>query len=258
LARERFDEAIPYFKEAIEWSEMVLGHEDYGTVKCVQSLVTLLGRQRRIGEAVYYLDRWHKTILNLAEDEDTIETRVHMGIAFHKVGRVEEALRLIEGAVRWTRNVSDREGTPHPKLAGRLVTYANLLDQRGHHPEAEGLIREALDVEQRAYGEQSGPVAIRYAQLADYLCGYNRRDEAAGWYEVSVTTMMDIFGVEHEQTQGVAEKLIDCLLAMCAAEPPGKDRQDRIVSHIGRARHWGTCILGTSHTVMNKVRNFEF
>ena len=199
-----------------------------------------------------------ETILELPETEEIVETKVHMGIAFQTVGRVEEALRLIEGAVRWTRKVSDREAVPHAKLSGRLVTYANLLDQRGHHPEAEGLIREALDVEQRAHGDQSGPVAIRYTQLADYLRAYGRHDEAAGWYEVSATIMMDVFGTEQEQTQSVAEKLVECLLEMCQKEASDADGQERIVSHLGRARHWGKTILGARHPLLNKVRNFAF
>ena len=134
---DQLDAAIPFMKEAIEWSDMVLGHSDERTIRRVQDIVLALGRLRRIGEAVYYLDRWHETILELPETEEIVETKVHMGIAFQTVGRVEEALRLIEGAVRWTRKVSDREAVLHAKLSGRLVTYANLLDQRGHHPEAE-------------------------------------------------------------------------------------------------------------------------
>lgn len=258
MQTEQIEAAIPFLKESIEWSDTVMGHGHEQTIRRVQDIVLALGRLRRIGEAVYYLDRWHETILVLPESEEIVETKVHMGIAFQTVGRVEEALRLIEGAVRWTRKMSDKEAVPHPKLSGRLITYANLLDQRGHHPEAEGLIREALDVEQRAHGEQSGPVAIRYGQLADYLRAYGRHDEAAGWYEVAVTMMLDVFGAEQEQTNAVAEKLVECLLEMCQKEGTNAEGRERIVSHLGRARHWGKTILGTRHPLITKVRNFAF
>jgi len=257
VSADRLEEAVPYLKESVEWFDVNVGHDAFSTVNEVQQLVTVLGRLRRIGEAVHFLDRWHEAILALPDSEDAMETRVHMGIAFHTVGRTEEAYRLVESAVRWTRTQSDTEGAPHAKLSGRLITLANLLDQRGHKPEAEGLIREALDVEQRAHGEQSGPVAIRYGQLADYLRGYGRGDEAAGWYEVAVTTMLDVFGPDHDQTEGTTERLVECLLEMCQAEPHGNERQDRIVAHLGRARHWCKLVLGNDHPLMNRVRNFE-
>jgi hypothetical protein len=257
MDQSQWDEAVPFLKESIEWFEQVWGHDDAQTLDQVQTLVALLGRLRRIGEAVHVLDRWHNALLALPEGEQSVETRVHMGIAFHTVGRLEEALRLVKDAVRWTRTQSDTEGVPHVKLAGRLVTLANLIDQRGHQAEAEGLIRESLDVEQRIYGEQSGPVCIRYSQLADYLSGLDRGDEAAGWYEVAVTTMVDVFGVEHVQTQGTTQRLVECLLTLCDGVPAGADRQDRIVAHLGRARHWSRLVLGPDHALMNRVRNFE-
>ena len=56
MQTDQLDAAIPFMKEAIEWSDMVLGHSraDHSARSryCVGS-----GRLRRIGEAVYYLDR---------------------------------------------------------------------------------------------------------------------------------------------------------------------------------------------------------
>lgn len=250
-------EALKLMNEALDWSVETRGREDVRTIRWVQAIVSLLAHMRRIGEAVYYLDGWHDALLALPEDGPAVETRVQMGVAYHSIGRTEEAYRLIDAAVNWTREHQEGPETPHLRLSSRLVLLATLMDTRGHTLECEGLLHEALDADQRLHGMHSAQTAIRYAQLAEYCCRYSRYAESIGWFEMAVTSYLEVFGTDDERTQAVGEKLVSQLVDLAKREAAREGGRSEGLLHLDQARHWGLKLFGGKHPVMNLVRNTE-
>jgi serine/threonine-protein kinase len=67
----------------------------------------------------------------------------------------------------------------HPRLAEVLVSFAELLIDRGRPEEAEVQLREALAIRREQFGEADGRVAEAKRVLAEALTAQGRHAEAA-------------------------------------------------------------------------------
>jgi len=251
------DEAIELLKESLTLHIDQLGKDSQLSLRRARVLIRVLNQQRRFGETVYILDEFGGLLMSDLKEPQAAELRAHMAVAFYDTGRAEVALREIEHAVRITRTLVDEDGLPDAALAGRLITWARMLEDRGHRSQAEGLMKEALDVDIQVYGPDSAQVGLRYATLGELCRHYGRLEEALGWMEAGASILVEQLGKQDEQACMAVEHLVEGLLAY--TEYARDELKDNAMAHqlLDNARHWTVEVLGLQHSHMRVIREFE-
>lgn len=143
--------------------------------------------------------------------ENIARVGFELGCALLRVHRREEGIRRMREALEWTRAVSDQTGRPHPELAQRLTHWADLEIEQGHASQAEGLLREAVEVETRVSGTASPQTARRQAELGTLLARMGRTDEALGYLATASSLLASTEGCEVPATLAATEATLGLL-----------------------------------------------
>ncbi|HHO54281.1 MAG TPA: tetratricopeptide repeat protein [Deltaproteobacteria bacterium] len=171
---------------------------------------------------------------------------LELGLALLGSGGAQEGIRLVEASVRWTRGARGPGGEPHPALADRLATLARLRLARGRADEAEGLLLEALDVEQQRSGDTGHRVALRYVALGRMCANSGRIDEALGWLEPASSLLMSSLGPGDDRTVSAVEAYVAGLLERARCASTGRDRA-LVAELVGQGLHLAEPVLGRDH-----------
>jgi tetratricopeptide (TPR) repeat protein len=176
-------------------------------------------RARTLGRVLSGLERHSESILPLRQARSASQASGDrasaaasgflLGVALYRCGTVEEGVRLVDEAVRWTRAERGPGGAHHRELPDRLTSWSALLLDRGRVDEAEGVLREALEVSGRLYGDQSVQVALRTAALGGLSARLGRVDEAMAWLEAAASLLRSTAGDSSVHTRQVVITLIE-------------------------------------------------
>jgi tetratricopeptide (TPR) repeat protein len=255
IRRGRVEDALPLLTEAWERYRDMYGVRDPRTVARAQTLASLLVAEGREAEAIPVM----RVVLEAATRSDDGEARAQaafqLGVALENAGKREEAMRLVEDALRWSRDHGSAAG-PHPELSTRLSQVSRMVLRRGRPQEAEGLLMEALEADRRTYGEASAEVAVRYANLGHLCAQLGRRPEAMGWLEPAASLLRSNLGDEHPHTRFAVEELIRLWIE------EGKDgvrRRDYRYARdvLIRARDLARPVFGDKHWTIAEIRKFN-
>ena len=248
LRRGKGAEAAPLLKEAWDRYRGLHGASDPRTLARARMLATTLVQLERFGEALPVLRNVHQAAIDEKDDEKRVLLAFQLASALEAAGKLEEASRLADDGIRWTR----ANGDPHPDFPARITLASQLASKRGRFHEAEGFLREALDVEARIHGEASAETGQRHSRLALFLLSQGRLEEARGHFEVAVTVLRSTLGAEAWQTKYAAEALVDILVAEAKR---AKDSGDAIfaVEILEHARRIAIPILGARHKMTLEI-----
>ena len=204
----RPEDAVPLLREAHALNRDRFGPLHARTLASAQALADTLTSLDRHGEAEPVLRDLHEVALKSGDRERIAATAFQLGVGLYRLKQGEEGYRTIESSIRMTRDLGD----PHPALSSRLVTWSKLLRSRRHLDEAEGVLKEAIEAEERLYGADSPQVAARYLDLVEYLVGMGRNHEAMGWVDPAYNLLRGELGVAHPLTHRAAHALSLLLL----------------------------------------------
>ncbi len=112
-------------------------------------------------------------------------------------GAYDEALQNAELAVAMAR---DAFGDEHPATATALYHVAMCHDYAGRKEQTLATLREALRIEDAAFGPAHVQVARTSAMLGHVLLGMGRPEEAAEPLEHARSVLESIFGPDHRET----------------------------------------------------------
>ena len=134
-----------------------------------------------------------------------------LGMALESLGEREEAYRLIDRAVRLSRQLQRSTGEPRASMARWLDGFAGLLMQRSRSGEAEGLLLEAVECERALHGDVSVQTGERHLQLARYYFGVGRRAEAVGRLEAGSSVLRAVRGDDDHRVRRIVGEFVDVL-----------------------------------------------
>jgi tetratricopeptide (TPR) repeat protein len=252
LAHGRAELAIPLLNEAVAQYRSQLGPDHPSTIARIRTSAAALQTAGRWRDAIpLWREAW-KWLADAGDVEARAAVAFELGIALEQVEQRDEAFRMLEESVRWTRQAGD----PHPQLAARLSAFANAELRRGRAGVAEGLLQEALEVERRLSGDGSERVAERYASLGGLLATPGRIDEALGWLDTGASLLRARAGDADPRTRGVVETLVGLLLARAVIALEARDRDYAAVA-LDRAWELAPPVLGHVHEKTRKIRDLR-
>jgi tetratricopeptide (TPR) repeat protein len=255
LRLKKVDEALPLLREA--WLSYLdnLGPDHPLTAARAQTLANVLNKLKLYREAAPVL----REVLRIAridgDREKVANAGFDLGVALRHAFKKEEGLRLIEEALRYTRE-SGNMITPHPALPSRATMFANILVEKGRYDQAEGLMNEALEAEKVLFGEHSVEVAGRYAALGFFAHQRGRNEHALGWLDVATALLRSTVGDEDPKTLRVAELQVKLMVRQAKY---AREKRDRLLAKelITRAKRLAVPVLGANHELCAEIEKLE-
>lgn len=241
LARGDVEGALPLLRSAWEQSASRPWRLGVG-----RALGRALVRQSLHSQAVTVL---RMVVEEEHRDEAAADASMLLATALEAQQHPDEALRMVELAVQTTREMD----AAHPTLAHRLSVWARMAFTRGHRTEAEGLLREAVDLDESRYGNDSPEVARRYAELGRLVLALGREEEALGWLEPATGLLRRHLGEEAELTRQTAEAMAAGLMG-CAEGAARQGDKDLALYYADRVLGLAGVLVPMENSAVRKAK----
>jgi tetratricopeptide (TPR) repeat protein len=209
-AKERYRDAEPLFRRALEIFEAKLGPGHPDTVQSLNDLACILKDQGKYGEAEPFFRR----ALEIREVElgpchpDTAASLHNLACLLAAQGRCDDAEPLCKRALK----VREAElGPCHPETAWSLNDMASLLKTQGRYGEAEPLFRRALAIREAELGPCHPLTARSCNKLASLFEAQGKYSDAEPLYRHAVKVLEDELGADHPRTSGFRSSLVRLL-----------------------------------------------
>jgi tetratricopeptide (TPR) repeat protein len=242
-------EAVPLLREALELTARLEGPGSPRAQARGHMLGTVLNQLERYKEAVEVLRPVHAAAP--VDPEVRASVAFELGLALDRTGAKEEGLRRIEESLRLTRALGD-----HPSLANRVTLMAQLHADRSRLEEAEGLLREATEIDRRRFGDASAEAAIRQAALGQFLARFGRKDEAVGLLDSACSLLRSTAGDADPRTVAVVELATGLVADQVASAAARKDRE-LASALVRRGLSLAEPVLGPAHARTRRLRELR-
>jgi len=178
----------------------------------------------KLGESLTYrtyseakLDFLRDDLKHLTDVKQRIEQRLRIADLFHVLARWNEAEKQLDIAKHEAENLEDPGAT-----AGVLNDLAQLLQATNRLEEAEPLMRQALQIDEKSFGPDHPDVARDLNNLAQLLKATNRMEEAESLMRRVIEIFQKSLGENHPNVAVSLNNLAQLLKAtnrMEEAEP---------------------------------------
>lgn len=248
--KDELADARRYLLEAWEYHKRRFGIGHPHTRRIARSACGVLSRLKIYGESVEIWRAIYENDRDSGNQSRVADSSFELGIALHGLGKIDEATRMIDGALRWTREA----GRPHADLPRRLTVWSTLMIEKGRANEAEGLLLEALEAEKVLFGDSSPEVAKRYVSLG-HLCAQQRRNgEAMGWLDPAASLLRSSRGDQHPDTHMAVRYLVEVLVTETGDALNQGDRE--LASRLWeRAVELALPVLGSDHQLSRDLQS---
>jgi tetratricopeptide (TPR) repeat protein len=187
LNRDSYDEAEKLLRRAIEIRKRNHADGDPGHVTTLVVLGKVLGKKKRLHEAITVFDQ----ALAIREKD--------LGLEHHGLIRVLQEYSLLLNQhqqyaqvvplVRRTLQLFEQNlGKDHPLVAQELTALGNALYLAREMKEAEEVTLRALALREKLHGKVHAKVAVAQNNLAQLLRNTDRREEAESWFLKAMRT----------------------------------------------------------------------
>jgi len=245
--------ALTLHREAYDLTRDQLGPAHPRTLRRAEALGMAYARLGRFDQVVEALRPVYASLVSKPMDARGARVAFELGLALSRTGVVEEGTRCVEASVRWTRAQQGEQGRPHPDLPNRLTEWAHLQARRGRRDETEGLLLEALEAEQRLFGDDAIEVAQRYLELGHLCARQGRLDEALGWLSPAASLHRTLLGDDDPITRGAVQAQLDVLVVKATRVLDLRDRalaRELLTAGLEQAGP----VLGFDHASVRKAR----
>lgn len=137
------------------------------------------------------------------------EVRAIIGVTYLRLGRYEEAEKLLRAALKI---LEGSLGGEHPDIAATLNSLGVLRQERGDFKEAESLQSRALAILRKKYGDQNQDVLSTQSNLALLCQDMGRNEEAAKLMRKTLASDRKILGNQHSNVASDLANLGNLLL----------------------------------------------
>jgi tetratricopeptide (TPR) repeat protein len=195
-SKAKYLEAESLLRDALAFSETILGPDHPHVATCLSSLALLLKETSCLAEAEPLLHR------ALAIDEANYGPE-HPNIAIrlnNLASLLAHSMRLAEAEPLYRRALAIAEAyyePTNPAVVRVINNLAQLLHDKGCLAEAEPLMRRALAIDEENFGRGHPDVAIRLNNLASLLRDMKRHTEAEPLYRDALAIDEASYGLDH-------------------------------------------------------------
>jgi len=207
-AEGRYQEAIPFAKEALRLSEREFGPDDPTTGITLNNLAGLYDDQGRYAEAEPLYKRamaiWEKA---LGPDHPDVATGLNnLAMLYKTQGRYGEAEPLLKSSLAIDEKAL---GPDHPDVAIGLHNLATLYEAQGRYAEVELLYKRALVIWEKALGPGHPNVATSLNNLAGLYQIQGRYAEAEPLHKRALEIREKVLSHDHPDVAGSLNNLAE-------------------------------------------------
>lgn len=195
-ALARYAEAEALDRQALKVREQTSGPDSRLVALSLNSLGADLVQQARAKDGEPFVRKAVAILESTSPSDDSA-----LVMALNNLGAMYWAERRdSEAKSSYTRalSVSERIDT-HPGEAEILSSLAGLCSDEGEYAEADRMARRALDLQERAFGPESGQTAGALRNLADVMSAEGKHADAAPVYRRALTLHEKILGASSFQ-----------------------------------------------------------
>ena len=196
--RADFAEAEQRLTEALQIRRTLFGSESKPVADTLLVYTDLLrakgdnaGAEKSIREALAVQRKLYGAKAN-PEVARSLET---LGLNHFDRGEYDASVEKLREAAAMQKAV--HKGRPHPAYAQAIDNLASVLIEIGEMQEAEPLVRLALEMKRRLYGEEHPETSASLNNLAYVLESQGRFDEAEASYRDSLSINRKLLGKNH-------------------------------------------------------------
>lgn len=199
----RFAEALPLAERAIALEGDTI---DGNFFRLMQGNALMkLGRLRE-AEQTFRTGVERLTVLMGPATPQTIGMREALALCMEEQNRPEEAIAIWRDTLRIRRGQGD-----NPDIGDSLTGLGVALMRMGQHREAEAVLREALNLRLRFYGEASNFTGLAYSNVGLVLMETGQFNEAAGMFSRALSVLNASGGANPEELVTVLNNLATVL-----------------------------------------------
>jgi CHAT domain-containing protein/Flp pilus assembly protein TadD len=243
VSQDRYSEAEPLYRQALQASREVLGVRHPDTIEIINDLAYLYQMQGRSGEA----EPMYREALQASREvlgprhPTTLGILSNLAAHYKEEGHYAEADPLLLEALQASREVL---GSRHPQTLSTLSNLAFVYQVQGRRGEAEPLYQEALKTSREVLGSRHPQTLIALNNLASLYLAQGRYSEAEPLFQEALQASREALGPRHSSTLISIDNLATLYRAQARfseAEPLARDalRESREV--LG-SRHPNTLI----------------
>ena len=195
----RYEEAEPYYREALDGSRRVLGSDDQNTLATISNMGQLLVAMGKYEEAeLYYREALDGSRRVLGSNhQNTLATISSMGLFLAGIGKYAEAEPYYRESLDGFRSVL---GSDHPNTLATISNMGGLLVLMGKYSEAEPYYRESLDGMRRVLGSGHRDTLSSIYNMGSLLQYMDKHEEAEPYYRESLDGTRRLMGPDHPDT----------------------------------------------------------
>lgn len=212
----RTDEAMAYYREAVETATRVRGPEDPHTLRCLAGVASLEFSEGEVEES---LAKWMRVYEGLRSalgegHPNTVRAIDGVGSALVAVGRNAEALDWLDRAVEAS---VEALGDDHPATINARMNRAVCLANLGRTAEALEMHRSVLAWRRDRLGEEHIDTLRGRMELARLLGATGQTDASLEESLAAASAMEDALGAEHPTSLDAFGEVVFQLLGQARA-----------------------------------------
>ena len=195
-AEGRYQDALPFAKEALRLGEPVFGSDHRNTATLLNNIAALYDDLGRYADAEPLYER-SLAIFERAlgpEHPDVATGLNNVARLYHAQGRYAEAVLLYQRSLAIMKKAL---GPEHPDVAVSLNNTAELYRTQGRYAEAEPLYQLALAIREKALGLEHPSVGESLNNLAALYQAQGRYAEAELLYQRTMAVLEKALGPGH-------------------------------------------------------------
>jgi tetratricopeptide (TPR) repeat protein len=187
--------AEPYYEEAIEIIQKVLGDDNIEGANTLIKLAEVLKNQQYYDDAKnVYQEALQIRRQCLGVHLDVVQVLNNLGDLCKRLGDFSGALMYYEESLVIREQIL---GEYHQDVAQSVHAVAAMYDLQGDFVEAERLFQRALVLRRKCLGDMHPDVAQTLNNLAAILDDLNRSDEAEPLYKEALHIYKEVYGDQH-------------------------------------------------------------
>ena len=187
--------AEPFYEEAIEILQKVLGDDNIEVATILMKLAGVLKNQQYYSDAKHvYQEALQIRRQCLGLHIDVVQVLNHLGDLCKRLGELDGALMYYEESLVIRERLL---GEYHPDVAQGVHAVAAVYDLKGDFEEAERLFQRALLLRRKSLGNKHPDVAQTLNNLAAILDDLNRSGEAEVFYREALDIYKEVYGDQH-------------------------------------------------------------
>jgi len=204
----KLDEALAWYKQALEGMERAVGANNVLTVSIAQHIAILHTDRGQFDMAVVEYRRVLAAQEKRAKGHPiTLETQQRLALVYLNQGNYAAALELLQ-KVQDEREKNVTIGPSHSSTLETLGYIASVLEKQGRHSESLEVYRLLLDRKMTSLGEHHHSTLETLDGMAELYTRLGRYREALGCHEKVLDGLTKLFGsTEHPWTFGTISKM---------------------------------------------------